>query len=88
MDSANTIFTLPYSFTRRNVANIVSALSDIKSNVLIIKDNRSVSVKSVLGLISLCCYCGDKVEIVCMSRDSDAQADLNRVIEILNTIEN
>ena len=87
MNSANTSISLPCSFTRRNIANIVSALSDIKSNVLIVKNGRSAPIKSVLGLISLCCNCGDKVSIVCMSRDSDAQADLNRVVEILNTIE-
>lgn len=88
MNSANTTISLPLSLTRRNIPTIVSAMNEIKSNVLIVKNGRSAPIKSVLGLISLCCNCGDKVSIVCMSRDSDAQADLNRVVEILNTIEN
>lgn len=86
MNSANITLTLPCSFTRRNISEIVRKISDIKSNVFIIKGGRSVQMKSILGLISLCCNQGDTVQIVCMSRDSDVDSDLNSVINIINSI--
>lgn len=86
MNSANITLILPCSFTRRNISEMVRKISDIKSSVFIIKGGRSVQMKSILGLISLCCNQGDTVQIVCMSRDSDVDSDLNSVINIINSI--
>lgn len=63
-------------------------ITDIESDILIIKDNRTAPMKSTLGLLSLCCNQGDNVEIICCSRneDVDTKADLQRVVEILNRI--
>lgn len=85
MNSANITLTLPYSFTRRNISEIVRKISDLKSNILMIKDGRSAQMKSILGLISLCCNQGDEVQIVCMSRDSDVDDDLKTVVDIINS---
>ena len=85
MNSANITLTLPYSFTRRNISEIVRKISDLKSNILMIKDGRSAQMKSMLGLISLCCNQGDTVQIVCMSRDSDVDGDLKTVVDIINS---
>ena len=56
-----------------------------QSNILMIKDGRSAQMKSMLGLISLCCNQGDTVQIVCMSRDSDVDDDLKTVVDIINS---
>lgn len=85
MNSANITLTLPYSFTRRNISEIVRKISDLKSNILMIKDGRSAQMKSMLGVISLCCNQGDEVQIVCMSRDSDVDGDLKTVVDIINS---
>ena len=50
-----------------------------------IKDGRSAQMKSMLGLISLCCNQGDEIQIVCMSRDSDVDGDLKTVVDIINS---
>lgn len=85
MNSANITLTLPYSFTRRNISEIVRKISDLKSNIFMVKDGRSAQMKSILGLISLCCNQGDTVQIVCMSRDSDVDGDLKTVVDIINS---
>ena len=85
MNSANITLTLPCSFTRRNISEIVRKISDLKSNILMVKDGRSAQMKSMLGLISLCCNQGDTVQIVCMSRDSDVDDDLKTVVDIINS---
>ena len=85
MNSANIALTLPCSFTRRNISEIVRKISDLKSNILMIKDGRSAQMKSMLGVISLCCNQGDEVQIVCMSRDSDVDGDLKTVVDIINS---
>lgn len=85
MNSANITLTLPCSFTRRNISEIVRKISDSQSNILMVKDGRSAQMKSMLGLISLCCNQGDTVQIVCMSRDSDVDDDLKTVVDIINS---
>ena len=85
MNSANITLTLPCSFTRRNISEIVRKISDSQSNILMIKDGRSAQMKSMLGLISLCCNQGDTVQIVCMSRDSGVDGDLKTVVDIINS---
>ena len=85
MNSANITLTLPYSFTRRNISEIVRKISDLKSNIFMVKDGRSAQMKSMLGLISLCCNQGDTVQVVCMSRDSDVDDDLKTVVDIINS---
>lgn len=85
MNSTNITLTLPYSFTRRNISEIVRKISDLKSNIFMVKDGRSAQMKSILGLISLCCNQGDTVQIVCMSRDSDVEGDLKTVVDIINS---
>ena len=85
MNSANITLTLPCSFTRRNISEIVRKISDSQSNILMVKDGRSAQMKSMLGLISLCCNQGDTVQIVCMSRDSDVDGDLKTVVDIINS---
>ena len=87
MNSANIDLVLPFSFTRRNLSEIVRKMSTIKSNVIMIKDGRSAQMKSILGLVSLCCNQGDDVEIVCMSRDGSAESDLKSVVQILKESE-
>lgn len=85
MNSANITLTLPCSFTRRNISEIVRKISDLKSNILMIKDGRSAQMKSMLGVISLCCNQGDEVQIICMGRDSDVDDDLKTVVDIINS---
>lgn len=87
MNSANIDLVLPFSFTRRNLSEIVRKMSTIKSNVIMIKGGRSAQMKSILGLVSLCCNQGDEVEIVCMSRDGSAESDLKLVVQILKESE-
>lgn len=87
MNSAKIDMSLPFSFTRRNLSEIVRKMSAIKSNVIMIKNGRSAQMKSILGLVSLCCNQGDEVEIICMSRDGSAESDLKLVVQILKESE-
>lgn len=87
MNSAKIDIVLPFSFNRRNLSEIVRKMSTIKSNVIMIKDGRSAQMKSILGLVSLCCNQGDEVEIICMSRDGSAESDLKLVVQILKESE-
>ena len=86
MNSANITTILPCSLNNRNLPVFINGVSTIKSNIIFIKDGRTAQAKSLLGLLSLCCQKGDEVEIVCMSRDSDADKDLQEVIDVLNRI--
>lgn len=51
-----------------------------------VKNGRSAQMKSILGLISLCCNQGDEVQIICMGRDSDVDSDIKTVVDIINSI--
>lgn len=86
MNSANTTITLPCSLNNRNIMTLIRNIDNLKSNIVFIKGGRSAQAKSLLGLLSLCCQQGDTIEIVCMSRDSDVEKDLQEVIEILKII--
>lgn len=86
MNSANMTITLPCSLNNRNTLSLIRGITPLKSNVVFIKDGRSAQAKSLLGLLSLCCHQGDTVEIVCMSRDSDVERDLQEIVEVLNKL--
>lgn len=86
MNTAKTNFTFPYALNNRNITQFMRDVSSVKSDILFVKGGRSASAKSLLGLFSLCCYQGDTVEVVCLSRDGDAESDLQEVIEILKKI--
>ncbi len=86
MNSANITITLPCPLNNRNISSLIRDVASLKSNIIFIKDGRSAQAKSMLGLLSLCCHQGDTIEIVCISRDSDAERDLQKVVEILKKI--
>ncbi len=86
MNTAKTTFTFPYALNNRNITQFIRDISNVKSDVLFVKDNRSARAKSLLGLFSLCCHQGDTIEVVCLSRDSDAESDLQEVISVLKNI--
>ena len=55
----------------RNVYTFLSILSNIKSKVLVKKNDidRCVNGKSILGVLSLCILAGDEIEIMSDSKD-------------------
>ena len=86
MNSANTTITLPCSLNNRNALSLIRGITHLKSIIVFIKNGRSAQAKSLLGLLSLCCHQGEMVEIVCMSRDSDVERDLQEVVEVLKRL--
>lgn len=75
---------LPCNLHGRAANYVVSEVNALRSNVLIIKDDRSVKMTSLLGVLSLGCVCGDTVTIACMNEDKEtAERDFKRVEKIL-----
>lgn len=64
----------------RNVYTFLSILSNIKSKVLVRKNelDRCADGKSVLGILSLCVLAGDEIEIMAESKD-----ELERVKQLM-----
>ena len=60
---------------------IVTALSDVSSNVFIISANARVNAKSIIGVISLALKPGDKFAVCAQGGDEDTA--INIVKELL-----
>lgn len=63
----------------RQAANLVFRLSDLKGYVYIIKDNRMINAKSIIGVLSLGLKKGDIVEISC-------KEDIYKIDEIFKEV--
>lgn len=69
METVEFTITLPMSFSGRVVNKIVSEINSLKSHVYLNVNNRTVNMKSILGLLSSNCNTGDNVTILCLNKD-------------------
>jgi len=58
-------------FDAKMAGKIVTALSDVVSNVFIISSNARVNAKSIIGVISLALKPGDKFAVSAQGNDAD-----------------
>ena len=58
-------------YDAKMAGKIVSALSDVSSNVFIISENARVNAKSIIGVISLALKPGDKFAVCAQGGDAD-----------------
>ena len=58
-------------YDAKMAGKIVTALSDVSSNVFIISANARVNAKSIIGVISLALKSGDKFAVSAQGSDAD-----------------
>ena len=59
------------SYDAKLAGKIVTALSDVSSNVFIVSANARVNAKSIIGVISLALKPGDKFAVCAQGGDAD-----------------
>ena len=59
------------SYDAKLAGKIVTALSDVSSNVFIVAANARVNAKSIIGVISLALKPGDKFAVCAQGGDAD-----------------
>ena len=69
------------NYDAKMAGKIVTALSDVSSNVFIISANARVNAKSIIGVISLALKPGDKFAVCAQGSDEDVA--INIVKELL-----
>ena len=86
MESSEFEMILPVSLSGRIVNKIVQETNKLKSSVYLVKNNRTVNLKSILGILSADCCAGDTVTIICLSNDkSVAEQDRQFVEKLLKS---
>ncbi|MBR2303199.1 MAG: HPr family phosphocarrier protein [Clostridia bacterium] len=69
------------NYDAKMAGKIVTALSDVSSNVFIMSANSRVNAKSIIGVISLALKPGDKFAVC--AQGSDADVAINIVKELI-----
>ena len=86
MESSEFEMILPVSLSGRIVNKIVQGTNNLKSSVYLVKNNRNVNLKSILGILSADCCAGDTVTVICLSNDkSVAEQDRQFVEKLLKS---
>ena len=81
MESSKFTMTLPMSLSGRVVNKVVSEANSLKSYVYLDMGNRTVNMKSILGLLSTGCKAGDDITVLCLSRDKSVAEHDSKVME-------
>ena len=63
-------------YDAKMAGKIVTALSDVSSNVFIISANARVNAKSIIGVISLALKPGDKFAVCAQGSDEDVAINI------------
>ena len=63
-------------YDAKMAGKIVTALSDVSSNVFIISENARVNAKSIIGVISLALKPGDKFAVCAQGSDEDTAINI------------
>lgn len=75
----------PIDLFGRKVHRFAHSISNLKSDVYIIKGEVEVNAKSLLGILSLTIRKGDNIIISCNNEDKSlAKMELNHVVTVLN----
>ena len=69
MESSEFEMTLSVPLSGRIVNKIVQETNKLKSSVYLVKNNRTVNLKSILGILSADCRAGDTITVICLSND-------------------
>ena len=78
--------TLPVSLFGREVNKVVQGTNKLKSSVYLMKNDRTVNLKSILGILSSNCCAGNVVTIMCLNNDkSVAEHDRIYVEKLLKS---
>ena len=78
--------TLPVSLFGREVNKVVQGTNKLKSAIYLVKKDRTVNLKSILGILSSNCCAGDVVTVMCLNNDkSVAEQDRLYVEKLLNS---
>lgn len=85
----NNTITCPVDLLGRYAHRLTQKLSDVKSSVYIKRVNVEtlINAKSLLGVLSLCTKCNEKIVVSCHNEDeSISNSDLEKVIEIIGNL--
>ena len=74
---------LPMSLSGRVVNKIVSETNALKSMVYLDLGNRTVDMKSILGILSADCKAGMMVTVICLAHDKSVAESDCKVVERL-----
>ena len=83
MESSEFEMTLSVPLSGRIVNKIVQGTNKLKSSVYLVKNNRTVNMKTILGILSSDCRAGDEVNIICLHNDKDITEQDCRFMEKL-----
>ena len=74
---------LPISLSGRMVNKIVSETNALKSMVYLDLGNRTVDMKSILGILSADCKMGMEITVICLAHDKSVAENDCKVVERL-----
>jgi phosphocarrier protein len=72
----------PTGLHARPAAFLIQAASKFKSQIWLVKDDKEVDAKSILGLITLSAKHGDK--LICRAQGEDAQLAVETIAGLIN----
>lgn len=83
MESSKFTMVLPISLSGRVVNKIVSETNALKSMVYLDLGNRTVDMKSILGILSADCKMGMEITVICLAHDKSVAENDCKVVERL-----
>lgn len=83
MESSKFTMVLPISLSGRMVNKIVSETNALKSMVYLDLGNRTVDMKSILGILSADCKMGMEITVICLAHDKSVAENDCKVVERL-----
>lgn len=83
MESSKFTMILPISLSGRMVNKIVSETNALKSMVYLDLGNRTVDMKSILGILSADCKAGMEITVICLAHDKSVAEHDSKVMERL-----
>lgn len=83
MESSKFTMVLPISLSGRMVNKIVSETNALKSMVYLDLGNRTVDMKSILGILSADCKAGMEITVICLAHDKSVAESDCKVVERL-----
>lgn len=81
MESSKFTMILPMSLSGRVVNKIVSETNALKSMIYLDLGNRTVDMKSILGILSADCKAGMEITVICLNRDKSIAEHDSKIME-------
>ena len=83
MESSEFEMILSIPLSGRIVNKIVQETNKLKSSVYLVKNNRTVNMKTILGILSSDCRAGDIVTVICLNNDKSVVEQDRQFVEKL-----